>query len=372
MRLRELLSTFPSTANVHSFHSITTAEQNLSVYRSLRKKNSAQCLNLPLTLLVELTSKCNLSCRMCNIHHAAKSGATIDDALLEMTYGYAKTAATVYPFGLGEPLLHPDISEIIGKFKSSGPSVGIITNGMLLTKDASRALISKGLDHLVISIDAADASLFAKIRKGGDLRRIIENIKIMNKLKNAFGTPNPYLAFNVVAQVSNFHQLPQIVELAEKLSISSVTITPITVHSHITEIQDQALQGNMPRWREILDSCERKASAAGISITQNLLYHVMSGIVPEELYHKTIPCPEPFRFIGIRTNGDVFPCCNWNVEKPIARLSYREDYETEIEKAWTNPDWETLRQNIISGAYPEQCKECMGNFTRPFKDEYLT
>jgi MoaA/NifB/PqqE/SkfB family radical SAM enzyme len=372
MRFRELLSTVTSTANLRSFHSITTAEQNLSVYRSLRKINSVQCLNRPLTLLVELTSKCNLSCRMCNIHHAAKSGATIDDALLEMTYEFAKTASTVYPFGLGEPLLHPHIAEIVGKYRSSGTSVGIITNGMLLTKDVSRELISKGLDHLVISIDAADAPLFAKIRKGGDLGRILENIKIMNELKIFFNTQNPYLAFNVVAQVSNFHQLPQIIELAEKLRIPSVTITPITVHSHITEIQDQALHGNIPRWREILDSCERKASAAGINITQDRLYHVMHGIIPEELYHKTIPCPEPFRFIGIRTNGDVFPCCNWDVEKPIARLSYREDYEIELEKAWTNPEWQTLRQNVISGEYPDQCKACMGKFTRPFKDEYLT
>jgi len=372
MRFRELLSTVGSAVKLHSFDSIATTEKNLSIYRSLRKQNSVQCLNLPLTLLVELTSKCNLSCRMCNVHHAAKSGMTIDDALLERTYEFAKTASTVYPFGLGEPLLHPNIAEIVGKYKSSGPSVGMVTNGMLLTKDISRELILKGLDHLVISVDAADASLFAEIRKGGDLRRILDNIRTMNGLKKSFNVQNPFLAFNVVAQAGNFHQLPQIVELAEELSILSVTITPITVHSHIAGIQDQALNSNIPRWRELLDTCERKASAAGISITQDRLYHVMNGVSPEDLYHKTIPCPEPFRFIGIRTNGDVFPCCNWDVDRPIAKLSRIEDPKVDLKKSWADPSWQMLRQNVISGEYPDQCKACMSNFTRPFNDEYLT
>jgi MoaA/NifB/PqqE/SkfB family radical SAM enzyme len=371
MRFRELLSTVASAVNLYSFDSIATTEQNLSIYRGLRKQNSVQCLNLPLILLVELTSKCNLSCRMCNIHHAAKSGTTIDDALLEMTYEFAKTVSTVYPFGLGEPLLHPNIAEIVGKYKSSGPSVGMVTNGMLLTKDISRELILKGLDQLVISVDAADASLFAEIRKGGDLQRILENIRTMNELKKSFNLQNPFLAFNVVAQAGNFHQLPQIVELAGELSILSVTITPITVHSHIAGIQDQELNGSIPRWREILDTCERKASMAGISITQDRLYHVMNGVSPEDLYHKTIPCPEPFRFIGIRTNGDIFPCCNWNVDQPIARLSRTEDPKSALKKVWSDPAWQMLRQNIISGEYPDQCKACMSNFTRPFNDEYL-
>jgi MoaA/NifB/PqqE/SkfB family radical SAM enzyme len=308
---------------------------------------------------------------MCNIHHAAKSGMTIDDELLEMTYEFAKTASTVYPFGLGEPLLHPKIAEIVGKFKSSGPSVGMITNGMLLTENMSRELILNGLDHLVISIDASDADLFAKIRKGGDLRRILENIKTLNELKKSFDSNNPYLAFNVVAQTDNFQQLPQIVELAGRLNVLSVTITPITVHSHIAEIQDQAVSGNIPRWREILETCERTASTAGISISKDSLYHVLNGANPEELYRQTMPCPDPFRFIGIRTNGDLFPCCNWDVERPIARLTLEKDRRIDIGQAWLDPGWKILRQNIISGKYPEQCRACMRNFTRPFGDEYL-
>ena len=357
---------------MHAFDSIATREQNLSIYRSLREKNSAQCFNLPIILQVEVTSKCNLSCSMCNIHYNAKSGITIDETLLERTFEFAKTATTVFPFGLGEPLLHPKITGIIRTYKSFGASVGIITNGMLLSEDISRELITTGLEALVISIDAADASLFAKIRKGGDLQRILENIKTINKLKKIFNVQNPSLAFNVVARASNFHQLPQIIELAEKFNILSVTIIPIAIHSHIPGIQDQALKGTIPRWRGILETCERKASAAGINITQDSMYYVMNGTVPGELYDKTIPCPEPFRFIGIRSNGDVFPCCNWDVERPIVRLPQTEDSEINLKKAWTDPSWQLLRRNIISGEYPDQCKACMGNYTRPFHDVYLT
>ena len=194
---------------------VISREDNLSIYRESRISGSSGCPNLPLTLLVELSSMCNLRCRMCNIHHDSTSGILMDEGLLEKTFEFAKTAVSVLPFGLGEPLLHPRIAEIVARFKSLGPAVGLTSNGMLLDEKTSCTLIDSGLDQLVISVDAADPLLFSRLRRGADLKRIGNNISTLNRLKKSLGVSHPSLALNVVAQASNFSELPKIVRMAD-------------------------------------------------------------------------------------------------------------------------------------------------------------
>ena len=53
----------------------------------------------------------------------------------------------------GEPLLHPQLDQIISRVRHHGILAGMITNGYLLTADRIRQLNRAGLDHLQISID---------------------------------------------------------------------------------------------------------------------------------------------------------------------------------------------------------------------------
>ena len=346
-----------------------TREENLTLYRNSRSARSPECPNLPLNLLVEVSSRCNLECRMCNIHHDTRSGLIIPEKLLDPTFELAKTATAVNPFGLGEPLLHPEITGIVGRYKSLGVSVILVTNGMLLHEGISRGFILNKLDHLTISIDSADPALFATIRRGADLTKISDNIRKLNDLKKSLGSSTPELSLHVVVQDGNFHQLRDIVYLAEKLNIFFIAFAPITVHGHIAEIQGEALGPWIEDWEETLETCEREAEARGIGLDMHRLSKVLSGASAQEVYKGMIPCPEPFRFMVIRANGDIFPCCNWDVKKPIEKLIVSDETTvSDLVKIWNSPQWQALREKIISENYPEECRICMGNFTRPVED----
>jgi len=370
--MREYFRSFTSSRKARTFISVRTREDNLSLYRRSRTENSRECPNLPLNLLVEVTSKCNLACKMCNIHHDDRSGITMENALLEATFELARTAVVVSPYGLGEPLLHPRIAEIIEKYKSLGLSVGLTTNAMLLSESMSKGLIVNGLDHLAISIDAAEPVLFSEIRRGADLEKISDNIMTLNRLKASLQSKNPALVLNVVVQASNFHQLPQIVQLADKWNVPFIAFVPVATHKHISEIQDEALGPWLTHEKGIIERCHREAEARGISIDTQRVNYVLNGSDWENVYRETIPCPEPFRFMGIRANGDIFPCCNWDVTEPIARISTSSDLSlSDLERAWQSQAWQDLRERVISQDYPELCKSCMAKFTRPLLDEYL-
>jgi MoaA/NifB/PqqE/SkfB family radical SAM enzyme len=53
----------------------------------------------------------------------------------------------------GEPLLHPDLDDIVRRIRSHGVIATVITNGYLLSRDRIKRLNGAGLDHLQISID---------------------------------------------------------------------------------------------------------------------------------------------------------------------------------------------------------------------------
>jgi len=53
----------------------------------------------------------------------------------------------------GEPLLHPELDQIVARVRGHGMIAGMITNGYLLTADRIKRLNRAGLDHLQISID---------------------------------------------------------------------------------------------------------------------------------------------------------------------------------------------------------------------------
>jgi MoaA/NifB/PqqE/SkfB family radical SAM enzyme len=67
----------------------------------------------------------------------------------------AELGTTVITISGGEPLLHPDLDQIVRHIRQRGSIATVITNGYLLTPERICRLNRAGLDHLQISIDNA-------------------------------------------------------------------------------------------------------------------------------------------------------------------------------------------------------------------------
>jgi len=67
----------------------------------------------------------------------------------------ADMGTTIITISGGEPLMHPDLDEIIRHTRKRGMMAGLITNGFFLNKERIERLNDAGLEHLQISIDNA-------------------------------------------------------------------------------------------------------------------------------------------------------------------------------------------------------------------------
>ena len=96
--------------------------------------------------------RCNLSCTYCNEFDSTSKPVPTEEMILRVDLLAALGTATITISG-GEPLLHPDLDELIRKIRAHGMLAGLITNGYLLTAKRIERLNQAGLDHLQISID---------------------------------------------------------------------------------------------------------------------------------------------------------------------------------------------------------------------------
>ena len=96
--------------------------------------------------------RCNLACKYCNEYDDVSKPIPLETMKSRLDH-LARLGTTIVTLSGGEPLLHPELDEIIAHMRTHPIIVGMITNGYLLTADRIQRLNRAGLDHLQISID---------------------------------------------------------------------------------------------------------------------------------------------------------------------------------------------------------------------------
>ena len=96
--------------------------------------------------------RCNLACAYCNEYDDV-SRPVDTEVMLERIDDLGRLGTSIVTISGGEPLLHPELDQLIRRIRRHGAVAGLITNGYLLTADRIERLNRAGLDHMQISID---------------------------------------------------------------------------------------------------------------------------------------------------------------------------------------------------------------------------
>ncbi|MGH9580768.1 MAG: radical SAM protein [Terriglobales bacterium] len=96
--------------------------------------------------------RCNLSCKYCNEYDDVSKPVPLE-VMDQRIDKLAALGTTITCISGGEPLLHPELDEILRRVRRHGMIAGLITNGYLLTRERIERLNRAGLEHLQISID---------------------------------------------------------------------------------------------------------------------------------------------------------------------------------------------------------------------------
>jgi MoaA/NifB/PqqE/SkfB family radical SAM enzyme len=108
----------------------------------------------PILVHVIPMRRCNLDCTYCNEFDDVSTPVPLDEMKKRLDR-LADMGTSIITISGGEPLLHPELDEVVRHIRKRGMIAGMITNGFFLNKERIERLNNAGLEHLQISIDNA-------------------------------------------------------------------------------------------------------------------------------------------------------------------------------------------------------------------------
>ncbi|MEQ1633547.1 MAG: radical SAM protein [Planctomycetota bacterium] len=141
------------------------------------------------TLVVDTTLQCNMRCVYCRWgdgatrrdSHGDARNLVLDRALLRET-GIERVV-----FSGGEPLLHPDLLQVIASYASLGvASIVVITNGLLASHEKLRAIQGAGATGVTFSLDSIAPAIAYRTRRleVGQLARVLEHLSVAGAMRS--------------------------------------------------------------------------------------------------------------------------------------------------------------------------------------------
>jgi radical SAM protein with 4Fe4S-binding SPASM domain len=316
---------------------------------------------LPTELQLEVTGSCNLSCQMCLVAYRPRLGRSASLSLNDVRrlLDDLPSVRRLTLQGLGEPLLAPDLDAIVVEAVSRGITVGFNTNGTLLTRARSEALIAAGLDWLHVSIDGARAETFASIRRGGRLETVVTNLRDLVGARADAGRTAPWIQMNTVLMRANHDELEALVRLAADIGVDRLWVQGLS--HEFTDVSDDATYVEIRGWTErqqlsTTDIDRLAASAAELARQLDLdlrLPESASGPVGRSAGERG--CDWPWRSAYVNHDGTLQPCCMLMGRR---RGVIGNVFEQPISELWNGAEYVDLRAALLGPQPPAICEGC--------------
>lgn len=260
----------------------------------------------PEMLNVEVTSACQLHCRYCPRDDMTREHGEMDIAVFERIVDECTRYDTrLWLHYMGDPLLHSGIYDMLTYAKRAGlSSVGMSTNVLLLTADAGRKLISTGLDRLELSLDAADARQYRRLRASDKFDKVVNNAKTFFAVRKETASSKPVVTLSFMDVAENRRDWPRIARMWKPYLQGEDFIMSIAVHSFagtIKEVSNQPVanhrspcpalwRSTLVLWNGDVTICSMDADGKTVlgNVTQQSLESIWHSNALNELRNKHV------------------------------------------------------------------------------------
>jgi len=297
--------------------------------------------HIPPVFTATITEQCNLRCPTClylleneNKFHSAHISIESFGEILK-TANPDKLAQILFLTG-GEPLLHPNIGDLIQLAREQGFSPRLSTNGILIGKKINDL---SNVDYINVSLDAYDYDSFLKNRGGTphQFDLIKEGIESLKQHKNFF-------SISFVLTATNVRVVDKMIQLAEELRPPSVYFHNINPHG--CESFKPLLLKDMVTKKFLQDITKRTDYPFDINIS--CIFN------PGSQHFKESRCIQPWYYFCFNHEGNIAYCCHLSHEPAIGNVFRGYDFNS--------AEMVQFRSNIIEGQIPKSCIYCQRRF----------
>lgn len=293
--------------------------------------------SMPLHMQFELASVCDLRCPVCP---AGRREVARDVSFMAPEL-FASVMAEVGPYlltsslwGWGEPLLHPQLDEIL-RIAERFPVANLLsTNGQRLARpDVQAALRRHPPAQLIVALDGITDESNSHFRVGAVLAPALDGVRQLAEWKRQTGAEVPVLHMRFIVMKHNQHELPQVDQFARAHGFDVLSLRTLSIIDALEP--DQMVKGLLPDARE---------------------FRAYAYDADGRRRESDFVCQEPFWFPTLFADGTVVACdqdCN-------ARLPFgRVDSSTSFRTVWHSRQAARVRRQIRDQAHTISfCRNC--------------
>ena len=311
----------------------------------------------PIDVHVDITNGCNAACVTCWDHSPLLDvGRSADWKRRRMSLGRFEelvaelddlgSVEAMVVSGMGDPLTHPQVYEMLAAVKARGWRLTVLTN--LVAADIER-LEASGVDNLLVSVQGVSPESYAAFHPGWDEREFTTLCRHLRRLARA-GVQVRHV------QVINRDTASELVEMvrfgrtfgAQRVNYKLASLYDGTEACTVTDEQLGWLaEEGVPRAREL---------ALRLGVNTNLELFAAQVEAALSARRATVPIAETGCFMGfvytrITVDLDVLYCCNTKVRVGSLR-------EARFAELWWGERWQALRDTVRAGRYFQGCEVC--------------
>ncbi len=303
-------------------------------------------LKTPFVIQIFPVYACNFKCKYCIFSVGQDKRGFISDRVVMDPVLYKKCVDSMFKFpdkiklirfvGIGEPLLHKDIVEMIRYTvsKNVASKVEIITNASLLTPAVSDALIESGLSRLVVSLQGTSKEIYEEVCGAKiDFESFLSNLRYFYEHKK---DTEMYLKI-VDTALKDEKDKKKFFELFGSLCDTIAVEHTVPIHSGID-------------YTNILENDGKKVTQFGLPV-ENLEV-----------------CSQPFFTMQINPDGKVVPCYSFEYPGIMGDCNKEGVYEI-----WSGRKFTEFRKRMLDGVKNtgETCRDCNISKFRSFPEDSL-
>ena len=286
----------------------------------------------PVGVQIQTINRCNGTCIMCPYSTSAPSQTKtqMDDSLFIHVINQIKKTGSVKTLAMmlqNEPLLDLGLEQRIRQARSIlGEDVIIrtVTNGVLLDRQRTDALLGSSINQIYVSIDAFTAQTFEKIRRGLPFERVIQNTMYLLNKAPEYGVT---VTVKFLRQEINQEEQKDFVRFWSSRG-ARVSIDKLTNRA-----------GSIGEYN--------KLKGKKLSFQQMLLHPVLNRMIP--------CCPLPFSSLGILADGKVVLCCHdWEHKEILGDLG-----SESLGEIWNGEKINRHRKLLVEKR-PDESTTCRG------------
>lgn len=325
---------------------------------ALHRRNFAEVSMNPENLkflTLNITEACDAACCYCNWWRSKGNHEPLDSLCEAITQADTLGARAVRLSG-GEPLLHPDIAEIVGVIRQKG-MISMVCTSASCSSLRLFGMVDAGIDIVSVSLDTLDAGAFKTIR-GYDIQPVLENLHQLIQYRGIGGFE---IVLSVVLSPLSLPFLSDVLSFAEDHDLV-LSITPCHLDHSVKKSVGVGLDfttGDIEMLRKGVQLVQR-AAATGIRIINSDYY--LEGIV-DYCSSGKIPaghCCRAGEETAIREVGGAVKLCHM-----LWRLPDRD-----LTLAWRSSHASKQREQMFKLECPGCWLSCHADLRRPVQHRY--